>query len=573
MVNLVDVPAYARPTSASRRDPLVGRDELGREIRMARNGVRYLATDVAPVVSGGVGDRGAVYNLLDNIIGYDDDVVTPGERLKSGVQSFVGGLLSDPLGTGADIVRGGYETVEGAMDPSATPMDVLGAAGMAMGAGGLAARPAGSVGVGVGGRVASGDFGEDWSNAYHWTRSFRPFDQFDPDISTSAMSQLGPHVGTRAAAEARASSFPKRYGEGEMMELRADVRRPFLNPRTNEPWSETGLEAFISQFADEHGIDRREAAPLMRRMLANEGFTDIPYINDIEDADSTSNIMLVDRPSGSDAVLRRTDAAFDPDRRTDPNLLAANRSTTAGLLATQAGADTPSQQIARLLREGRGAEVTDDLYAAADPQELHRLYEGGTTGADMPMDTASRMARADDMGLTSEGYHGTTAATDFQEFVPSERGRIGPGVYFSPNERLANVFAGADQASIMGKEEALPNARVIPVRISNAPADEAARFEARALRGTGESDAAVYQDVFGSRGFDGVSVEGQRTIVDPSNIRSRFARFDPRLAHLRNLNAANVDPTLGLLATQAGTEQDPLANLRNYVAQYGLLAQ
>jgi hypothetical protein len=100
-------------------------------------------------------DRGMLRNLLDNIIGFDDGVVTPGERLGSGVQQFASGLLSDPLGTAGDIVQGGYQTIEGAMAPGATPMDVLGAAGMAMGAGGLLSRPAGS--VGMGGRINSAD--------------------------------------------------------------------------------------------------------------------------------------------------------------------------------------------------------------------------------------------------------------------------------------------------------------------------------------------------------------------------------------------------------------------------------
>lgn len=40
---------------------------------------------------------------------------------------------------------------------------------------------------------------------------------------------------------------------------------------------------------------------------------------------------------------------------------------------------------------------------------------------------------------------------------------------------------------------------------------------------------------------------------DPRNIRSRFARFDPRLAHLRNLSAG-VAP-FGLLALQPNEEQ------------------
>ena len=39
-------------------------------------------------------------------------------------------------------------------------------------------------------------------------------------------------------------------------------------------------------------------------------------------------------------------------------------------------------------------------------------------------------------------------------------------------------------------------------------------------------------------------------VLDPSNIRSRFARFDPEFAHLSNLSAANASPTAGLLAMQ-----------------------
>jgi len=157
MVDLAQTPGYALPAGANpRRDPLVGRDELGREIRQTPLGVQYAATDVAPVATGGAGGaggRGAVYNLLDNIIGFDDGVMTPVERFGAGVQGFASGLLSDPLGTGADIVRGGYETIAAGMAPGATPMDVVGAAGIPMGVGGLFARPAGS--VGMGGRVAS----------------------------------------------------------------------------------------------------------------------------------------------------------------------------------------------------------------------------------------------------------------------------------------------------------------------------------------------------------------------------------------------------------------------------------
>jgi hypothetical protein len=58
-------------------------------------------------------------------------------------------------------------------------------------------------------------------------------------------------------------------------------------------------------------------------------------------------------------------------------------------------------------------------------------------------------------------------------------------------------------------------------------------------------------------------------VANPANVRSRFARFDPRLSHLRNLNAANVDPLTGAAAVSASQQDDPLANLRAYIAAAG----
>jgi hypothetical protein len=458
--------------------------------------------------------------------------------------------------------------------------EAMGTAGVAMGAGGLLARPAGS--VGMGGRPES-NFGDGWSDAYHWTRSNEPFDQFDPDLSTSAMSQLGPHVGTRAAAEARTRAFPNEADQGQMMQLRADMRRPFLNPRTNEPWSETGLEVFISQFADEHGIDRREAAPLMRRMLAEEGFTDIPYINDIEDAGSVSNIMLVDRPQGSDAVLRRQDAAFDPARSTDPNLLAANRSATAGLLAS-AASDTPAQRVARLLREGRADEVTDDLMAQADPQEMFRLYQAGETGANMPMDEASRMARAAQMGFDAPVYHGGTS--DIRAISQFEGGAEGgQGVLFSSDEaRVANTYAPR-RAQPMGENVTPLIARSGGYREAGYtrpfPADGNSAEIENWLSGLNQFDrrmsqpgvkssvfnqqieaarannqpGVVFRQVVDDRIDTGMALPSDVfATVDPTSVRSRFARFDPRLSHLANLNAANISPLAGLLAIMQAQE-------------------
>ena len=214
--------------------------------------------------------------------------------------------------------------------------EALNAAGVVMGLGGLLARPAGS--FGMGGRPRS-DFGQDWSTVYHSTRSPDAFEVFDLDRGAGATSRLGAHVGTMAAALDRRKAAPTQFAEGHMLELQADLRRPFVNPATGEPWTEMELQDFVVEQADNLGVDYLDAPTYIRQMLAEEGFTDIPYVNDIEDPGSISNIMLVDRPSDSDAVLRRSDAAFDPARRTDPNLFAANVDPITG-----AAAVTASQQ-------------------------------------------------------------------------------------------------------------------------------------------------------------------------------------------------------------------------------------
>jgi hypothetical protein len=402
----------------------------------------------------------------------------------------------------------------------------------------------------MGGRES--DFGKNWLDAYHWTRSQEPFEQFDPDKSTSAMSQLGPHVGTQSAAQSRTLAFPNETGT--MMSLRANTEKPFLNPRTNEPWSEIGLESFISAFADEQGIDRRDAAPMMRQMLATEGYTDIPYINDIEDAGSISNIMLVDRPSGSDAVLRRSDAAFNPTRRTDPNLLAANRDQTTGLLGAMAAAE-PRNTAERMARDildmraaGRAGEVTDEMMAQADPQYMY-------ANTPLPMDEASRMVRAGEVGFDTSVplYHGTGA--DFQSFDParfgqSDHGAKGRGVYTSQDPDLASSYAtlvseSGRQVYPLSYGLRNPYAGEIPMSMYD------------------EGRSVAFTQQLKDAGFDGVMQPNPRrggeyteaVAFNPQNIRSRFARFDPEFSHLSNLSAANIDPFAGLFGAMAAEEQ------------------
>jgi hypothetical protein len=519
-------------------------------------------------------DESAFSSLYDAARQRDAELAAAGRR------PVLGGLLSKEPVAGMDTLR--YEGITplilGLLSPVARAVDApmaayqgnipmqdmageaLGTAGMAALGGAALTRPAGS--VGMGGRES--DFGQGWQSAYHWTRSPEAFDQFDPDKSTSAMSQLGPHVGTKEAAEARAMGFPNETGQ--MMELRADTRRPFLNPRTNEPWSELDIEQFISAFADEHGVDRRDAAPIMRRMLANEGYTDIPYINDVEDAGSISNIMLVDRPGNVDAVLRRSNAAFDPARRTDPNLLAANRSTAGGLLASalpapRNEAEAMARNILEMRAAGRAGDVTEEMRAAADPMYMYQ-------NTPLPMDEASRMARAREMGRVDDQYHATLA--DFQAFRPSETGLVGRGVYSGdfPTDiedyaRKQGTSDGLNIIPLLAPSEQTYARRIDWQNLVDA--DEAFPWNATVDETIQGFKRAA--DTMSSQGYSGVNSQpGERATFDPASLRSRFALFDPEFRHLRNLSAGIGG--LGLLATQM-PEQQRDEEIRQYLG--GLL--
>jgi len=250
-------------------------------------------------------------------------------------------------------------------------------------------------------------------------------------------------------------------------------------------------------------------------------------------------------------------------------------------LATIVGKDgqyTPAQQIARLLREGRGAEVTDELYAQADPQELSRLYDAGATGMDMPMGPAAlERARAGGFDTDTPLYHGSRK--DFSAFrndieKKTDHGWYGEGAYFGDPE-TASIYAMNDpnvarpQGGNVIEAFARGNVYEWPEGRPAALDAQGAKEISQSLAAEGYAGANIYApndpDLWGEQ----AGSWRERVVFDPSNIRSRFARFDPRLSHLRNLSAGLAGAGalgLGLLSmppSQAEAEQ--------YLAERGLL--
>tara|TARA_R110000737_G_scaffold339434_1_gene361373 strand:+ start:131 stop:2128 length:1998 start_codon:yes stop_codon:yes gene_type:complete len=266
------------------------------------------------------------------------------------VDNNLGGVLAGLLSPVLKAFDAPYSAYQGLIPEQDLVPEVMGIAGLAMGGGAASNLRKGSE---LDPATPTSNFGEDWSDVYHWSKSDDYFDDFDFNKMKTGTSNLGPHVGTAAAAEARSLGFEGPIGEfgGSMYTLKGDLRKPFNNPKTGRIWEEADLEEFLSNVANENNLDRSLEAPqFMRQRLAAEGYTDIPYINGVEDVDSISNIMLIDRPNKSDAVLRNDDARFDNSNRNLRNLSFANKSASGGLL---------SAAVANELKSGSKANKAD----------------------------------------------------------------------------------------------------------------------------------------------------------------------------------------------------------------------
>lgn len=245
----------------------------------------------------------------------------------------------------------------------------------------------------------------------------------------------------------------------------------------------------------------------------------------------------------------------------DWGALAAPMPAPAGAVragAMRSAGEGPADEIARMLREGRASEITDDMMAALSPEDnarLFRLYEEGATGQPMPMDEASRMARAREMGFDTDTpmYHAT--GEDFTAFDDAFLGQV-----TSQNATDFDQGSWANNLAMSGhwlNDQPLAAFLSSPIDMPVYTAGDLSSFSS--LDHLSNSiDEAGGVDAFraghsGTRGgYSGFSVSDEemggmsRVIMDPRNIRSRFARFDPRLSHLAHLSAGGAGAALML---------------------------
>jgi hypothetical protein len=187
----------------------------------------------------------------------------------------------------------------------------------------------------------------------------------------------------------------------------------------------------------------------------------------------------------------------------------------------------------------------------------------------LPMDEASRMARAREMGFDTDVYHGTDA--DISEF---KLGRRGDGVSVATTPinaegyggitmplkvRSSGLFDPAKKADVENLTEAVKAYHADNMQNSAALGSEAAaNFYpyrlGQVLKGIESGDSLYLElpevsDILKTLGFEGhIGKEGpftQAKIFDPKNIRSRFAKFDPAKKDSANI-LAGVIPGVGV---------------------------
>ena len=273
------------------------------------------------------------------------------------------------------------------------------------------------------------------------------------------------------------------------------------------------------------------------------------------------------------------DAASNASRAARNAARAAGRAAaTPPLPAPRNAAEAVAKDVLDLRAAGRASEVTDEMMAAADDQYMY-------FNTPIDMDEASRMARAEQFSpalhgtgadisgvdsayfgngqdLLGTGFYTTTANPRAERYVPSEiidgekvfaeGGNVMPLMVREPRPFMLDesLGDGADEIASIYKQDPFfdvdeMSSGVRIVRDGDGKSAMLDPYQQRhwALQNMRKSHGpSVASDVLSDAGYSGVSgpeSAGNRVMLsyDPTDIRSRFARFDPEFRHLRNLSA------------------------------------
>ena len=311
-------------------------------------------------------------------------------------------------------------------------------------------------------------------------------------------------------------------------------------------------------------------------------------------AAATTAYRLGRRPPGKpNATLDEVFAEID--EMSSVNMVSPDMQTRFGgpTAPSLPEANTPSEAMARDILElraaGRAGEVTDEMMAQADDQYMF-------ANTPLPMDEASRLARASEQEYAGDYFHGSNLG--FSQFDKSTR-----GTFLTDSPAVADSYVGKEGGTIY--PALVRGGSDFPVvsgegRFYSDIPQSALPEELEFMKYDVGSDIPLITDNIVSRAkderlpgiiFEDISDRGpnlkqyrgetdlmaqERTeqakmpsdvinTFDPATIRSKFARFDPEFKGLRNLSAgvggAAVLSSIGDDA-EAGTVTETVSSIK-----------
>tara|TARA_R100000654_G_scaffold47963_1_gene74134 strand:- start:691 stop:1773 length:1083 start_codon:yes stop_codon:yes gene_type:complete len=218
-----------------------------------------------------------------------------------------------------------------------------------------------------------------------------------------------------------------------------------------------------------------------------------------------------------------------------------NAAKNASQLSVASDVAERGNQILNMLKSGRANDITDSMFDMGNPSKNTQLNQYLFENYDLPMDTASRMARANEMGfdVNNISYHGTKEA-NLERFDPEfiKQGLGGKVLYSTDIPKIASGYAGSDMP--FGTPS---GSGILPLLLRGnrkaMPAADLAKGKNLYFENVQKNIQTAKDEGFAGMNLQTTDPTGAKvqTTFDLSDVRSKFARFDPRIQNLTNLTA------------------------------------
>jgi GNAT superfamily N-acetyltransferase len=207
----------------------------------------------------------------------------------------------------------------------------------------------------------------------------------------------------------------------------------------------------------------------------------------------------------------------------------------------------------------KGLNKVIDFPVGSKMDDIGKHIQGNWSSVEemsgLPMDAVSRKERAKYMGFdTSQSFfHGTNA--EFDEFIPSETGVLGPGIYTTKSKVQAGKYGDtikeinvkADKP-ISSKPFLEGDAEKISSQLDGFLVDDYKTPYENWVNIKQSFGADKATEVFKNAGYDALEHKNYIIPFDPKNIRSVNAAFDPSKKESANLLAGVGAAAVGVSA-------------------------